>query len=106
MATPASIPASPPVTPLMKDARIGRRTSQWIDVLDVTEDLWRAKSSGPWLFLKQDTHWSPAGLQVVAQRIAEHLKPLLAPVDGLSMASRSEPVSHYGDLVRLPERQP
>jgi len=57
-------------------------------------------------FLKQDTHWSPAGLRVVAQRIAEHLKPLLAPVDGLSLASRSEPVSHYGDLVPLPERQP
>ncbi len=77
-----------------------------VDVLDVTEDLWHARSSGPLLFLKQDTHWSPAGLRIVVQSMAKHLKPLLSPVDGLKLSSRSEIASNYGDLMRMLETEP
>jgi len=77
-----------------------------VDVMDVTEDLWHAKSSGPLLFLKQDTHWSPAGLIIVVQSLAKHLKPLLSAGDGLKLASRSKSVSHYGDLMRMLDTEP
>jgi hypothetical protein len=85
---------------------VHRLVAAGIDVLDITDPLWRAKSNGPALFLQQDTHWTPAGLQVVVQEIAHHLKPMLAPAAGLMLASKSKSVSYYGDLVRMLETEP
>jgi alginate O-acetyltransferase complex protein AlgJ len=79
-----------------------------VDVLDVTDDLWRAKAEGE-VFLRQDTHWSPLGLRVAADRIAGRLRTI-AGVSGLAGASRTVPVTNGGDLLRmldlLPERSP
>ena len=79
-----------------------------VDVLDVTDDLWRAKAEGE-VFLRLDTHWSPLGLRVAADRIAGRLRTI-AGVSGLAGPSRTVPVTNGGDLLRmldlLPEHSP
>jgi alginate O-acetyltransferase complex protein AlgJ len=77
-----------------------------VDVVDVTDAMWRAKARGHPLYLKQDTHWSPAGLQVVVAQVAGHIRPLLAPLDRLKLACRSEQVCNFGDLLRMLETEP
>ncbi|HLY73851.1 MAG TPA: hypothetical protein VKU80_06995 [Planctomycetota bacterium] len=70
-----------------------------VDVLDVTDDLWGAKSEGE-IFLRLDTHWSPLGLQVAADRIADHLRPLVGPARE-PVLSRKVRVTNGGDLLRM-----
>ncbi|HLY08576.1 MAG TPA: hypothetical protein VKW04_04620 [Planctomycetota bacterium] len=75
-----------------------------VDVLDPTDDLWAAKREGE-LFLKGDTHWTPRGMDIVAGRIAERLRPLLGPpAPGFTSMLRS--VRHDGDLLRMIEVLP
>jgi len=70
-----------------------------VDVLDPTDDLWAAKGEGA-LFLKGDTHWTPRGMDLVARRIAERLRPLLGPPswapEGVLRSVRQD-----GDLLRM-----
>ncbi len=74
-----------------------------VDVVDLTDDLWRARSGGRDLFLRRDTHWTPEGLRVAAIRLAEHLRPLVGPGKGGAYSGRPAAVSAPGDLVRLLE---
>jgi alginate O-acetyltransferase complex protein AlgJ len=75
-----------------------------VDVLDVTDDLWRAKGQGE-VFLRRDTHWTPLGLGVAADRIAERLRPLLGPTRNIE-ERRTVTVTNGGDLLRLLESGP
>ncbi len=74
-----------------------------IDVLDLAPDLWRLKSSGP-VFLRQDTHWTPAAMEACAQRVAEHIRQHYPNVAGA--APSPEPLvpskrDSLGDLEKL-----
>jgi alginate O-acetyltransferase complex protein AlgJ len=70
-----------------------------VDCLDVTEDLWRAKPEGE-VFLRLDTHWSPLGLRVAADRIAGRLRSILG-ISGVPGPSQTVPVTNGGDLLRM-----
>jgi alginate O-acetyltransferase complex protein AlgJ len=73
-----------------------------VDVLDVTEDLWRAKAqAGEALFLRLDTHWTPRGLAVVADRLAAHVRPRLPAGAPSAFTTRRQSVTSFGDLLRL-----
>jgi hypothetical protein len=77
-----------------------------VDVLDVTDDLWQAKArAGGNLFLKLDTHWTPHGLSIVTDRLAEHVKPHLQRRVQLALTTRSQTVTNFGDLLRMLEVQ-
>ncbi len=78
-----------------------------VDVLDVTDDLWNAKArSVESLFLKLDTHWTPRGLAVAADRLAAHLKPHLPGPLQPRFTTRKRRVTNFGDLLRILEIQP
>lgn len=85
-------------------AFLSRLRAQGVDVLDVTEDLWRAKPSGE-LFLRRDTHWTPFGMEIAASRIAERLRPSLGPARE-TYAWAFRPVEHDGDLLRMIDLAP
>ena len=76
-------------------------------MLDITDDLWNAKAqSAESLFLKLDTHWTPRGLAVAADRLAAHVKPHLPrPVQPLFTA-RKQRVTNFGDLSENPGNPP
>ena len=77
-----------------------------VDVLDVTDDLWQAKARpGGKLFLNLDTHWTPHGLSVVADRVVAHVKPHLPGPVQLTLTTRSQTVTNFGDLLRMLEVQ-
>jgi alginate O-acetyltransferase complex protein AlgJ len=81
-----------------------RLTDGGVDVLDVTDDLWQAKARAAGkLFLKLDTHWTPQGLSVVADRLAAHVKPHLPGPAQLALTTRSQTVTNFGDLLRMLE---
>ena len=64
-------------------------------VLDLSRDFWRAKKRSQ-LFLRQDTHWTPEGMEIAASKIAS----ILATRTRLPLTV-GDPVevSHTGDLV-------
>jgi SGNH hydrolase-like domain, acetyltransferase AlgX len=90
-----------------RDAFKAKLAEAGVDVLDVTDALWTAKAqSGESLFLKLDTHWTPRGVAVAADRLAAHLKPHLPePVQPL-FTTRKQRVTNFGDLLRILEIQP
>ncbi|HVR87426.1 MAG TPA: hypothetical protein VMU54_24080 [Planctomycetota bacterium] len=79
-------------------------TRAGVEVLDPTNDLWAAKGEGE-LFLKCDTHWTPRGMEIVAGRIADRLRPLIRPPTR-AYASILRTVRHDGDLLRMIEVLP
>lgn len=90
-----------------RDAFKAKLADAGIDVLDVTDDLWQAKAQpGGMLFLKLDTHWTPRGLSVVADRLASHLKPHLPDTGQLAFTTRAHSVTNFGDLLRMLEVSP
>jgi hypothetical protein len=70
-----------------------------VPVLDLTDDLWGAKGRGE-VYLRQDTHWSPMGLDVAAGRIAAVVGPIAGP-PRKSYPSEPRTVTHAGDLMRM-----
>ncbi len=79
-------------------------TQAGVDVLDVTDALWQAKTNpGESLFLKLDTHWTPRGLAIVADIIAARLKQCLPRLAHESFDTRTVSVTNYGDLLRILE---
>lgn len=78
-----------------------------VDVLDITEDLWNAKAqSGDDLFLKLDTHWTPRGVAVVADRIADHVRGRLHESGRARFSTRASRVTNFGDMLRVLEIDP
>jgi hypothetical protein len=70
-----------------------------VPVLDLTEDLWRGKGRGE-LYLKRDTHWTPMGLGIAADRIAAYVSPIAGP-GRESYPSERRTATHAGDLMRM-----
>jgi len=90
-----------------RDAFKARLAEAGVDVLDVTDDLWNAKTrSGESLFLKLDTHWTPRGLAVAADRLAAHVKPHLPESARPLFTTRKYRVTNFGDMLRILEIQP
>jgi hypothetical protein len=78
-----------------------RLATAGVDVLDLTGDLWAAKRFKPdALYLKQDTHWSPSGLSVAAERIAAHVRDRL-PEGSREYTPVAARISSGGDLLRM-----
>jgi len=96
-------PAWNPDYPLWKK----RLTDAGVDVLDLSEHLWKAKTTtGAPLFRKIDTHWSPEGMAVSADRIAAHVKALLGTYESVSYTTRREMAGGSGDLMVLLDLHP
>lgn len=81
-----------------------------VQVLDLSEQWMKLKRDGTQVFLKQDTHWTPAAMQASAATLAEYLKarPWFGELqsDGKFSESKSQDVASRGDLVEkldLPE---
>jgi alginate O-acetyltransferase complex protein AlgJ len=87
-----------------REAFLARLAEAGVDALDVTDDLWKAKTEpGEALFLKLDTHWTPRGLAVVADRLAECVKSHLAIPAPAVYPTRTRSVTNFGDLLHLLE---
>jgi alginate O-acetyltransferase complex protein AlgJ len=84
-------------------AFLARLARKGVDVVDPTDDLWRARAGGQDLYLARDTHWTPAGLRVTAARLADHIRPLLGAVERTAFTRRPATVSGTGDLLRMLE---
>ncbi len=83
-----------------------------VQVLDLSADWMALKKEGTQVFLKQDTHWTPAGMQASAAKVAEYLKgrPWFGQIQtegGKFTTGESRDLASEGDLVEkldLPER--
>lgn len=85
-----------------REAFMARLSEAGVDVLDVTDALWRAKTQpGDGLYLKLDTHWTPRGLAVAADQLAAHLKQFLPGRAATAFTSQPSSVTNYGDLLRI-----
>ena len=70
-----------------------------VDVLDLTLPLFKLKSNSK-VFLKQDTHWSPEGMEETAKIIAEHIKSKGWDYNkNVLKTNNNESRSSLGDLV-------
>jgi len=88
--SPASVRGLPRFLAAMRD--------NGVEVVDPTDALWAAKSAGD-LYLREDTHWTPAGLDIVADELARGLRSNFEPTLNL----RAEPmtVTRSGDLFDM-----
>ena len=70
-----------------------------VEVIDLSEDFWELKETTR-VFLKQDTHWTPAGMAHAAEKISSRIssKPWHTPGSGFTSATREKRQSP-GDLV-------
>lgn len=66
-----------------------------IAVVNVLDDMISRRQEK--LFLKTDTHWTPRGAQIVAQKVAEHMK--LTSMDASYETKKREVIAHEGDLM-------
>lgn len=87
-----------------REAFAARLAATGVDVIDPTDDLWKAKGEGE-LFLRLDTHWTPRGMEIVAGRIAERVRSIVGPPRE-TYASARRAVRHDGDLMRMIEVLP
>ena len=70
-----------------------------VDVLDLTLPLFKLKSNSE-VFLKQDTHWTPEGMEKAAKIIADHIKSKgWEYKQSVLKTNGSESRSSFGDLV-------
>ncbi len=84
---------------------LGRLGEAGVETVDVTDDLWRAKG-GADLYLRNDTHWTPRGLGLAADRIAAGVRPSLEGIPREDFEVRREAVAGTGDLLRSLEVGP
>jgi len=78
---------------------------QGVEVLDAAPILWEAKGASD-LYLRQDTHWSPEGLDVIADALAERLADLVG--ESRPFVAQPTTITNHGDLfdmLDLPPRQ-
>ena len=80
---------------------LSRLAGQGVDVLDLTDDLWAARQADPAtpLYLKTDTHWTPRGLALAADRIAEYIRDRAPTLPRLGpLTTQDATVTAHGDL--------
>ena len=79
--------------------------SHGIDVLDLTAPLSKeATNSGTPCYLRTDTHWTPAGMERIAELVAAKLKPTIGEVSQGSQSLLQAPavtVTNRGDLAAM-----
>jgi alginate O-acetyltransferase complex protein AlgJ len=83
--------------------------AQGVDVLDLAVPFLAQAEKGAPLYCRQDSHWSPRGIEVAARAIAEKIagRPWLAAIPKLELRTRVETIEIEGDLWReLPEPRP
>lgn len=71
-----------------------------VDVVDVTEDLWKARNDpeSPWV--RHNTHWAPRGAALTAHKLAERIRPWLGAYTPHPYTSRNVPCDAASDLAR------
>lgn len=79
----------------------GRIRQAGVDLLDVTDDLWRAKNGPVPVWLKNDTHWAPYGVELTAARVAQHIRPLLGSVPNVRYTTRKARHEARGQLTSM-----
>ena len=72
---------------------------EWVDLFALFN---RSKNRETDLYLKQDTHWSTAGMRIAAKRVAERLLEL-GWIDRGGIEYELKPIefSRYGDILRM-----
>ncbi|HOD49362.1 MAG TPA: hypothetical protein PLJ71_05985 [Candidatus Hydrogenedentes bacterium] len=93
-----------PVNPRTR-ALIARLRESGVDVVDLFELFGESGRSG--LYLAQDSHWSPAGMEFAAETVARYVREQgwLAP-GGVSYSERPAPVERLGDLLLMMQAPP
>jgi len=105
-------PGKPSVYPEMVAARAGMTRAHTHEVMSVLRDsgievmdlydVFDTKRDEGQLYLRQDTHWSPEGMQRAAQAVAERLLALgWAVKRPVVYEARPAPVTRYGDVLRM-----
>jgi alginate O-acetyltransferase complex protein AlgJ len=71
-----------------------------VDVVDVTEDLWKARNDpeSPWV--RHNTHWAPRGAALTAHKLAERIRPWLGAYTPHPYTSRNVRWDAASDLAR------
>ncbi len=88
-----------------------RLQDEHIAVFDVSPSLVRAKQTSQQpLYLKTDTHWSPAGMELAARELASFLRAhnLMPPASGVKYGRQSQTIQALGDIalmLKLPHNQ-
>ncbi len=72
-----------------------------VDLVDVTDDLWRAKGAGPEPWLANNTHWSPRGVEIAAARIADRVRPHLGLITPIKLERRVTTYAIKSDLAPM-----
>ncbi len=91
---------------------LSRLTTEGVEVVDLFEVFRRAKtdageSAGRGLYLAQDTHWSPAGMELAARAVADRMIQRGWVARGRTAYSRRfAPLARVGDLVRMLQSRP
>jgi alginate O-acetyltransferase complex protein AlgJ len=73
-------------------------------VVDPRAELRRARQAGTRVFLRTDTHWTPAGAAIVADAVAAEVTPLVRElrIARGSFETKAEgTITHRGDLLRF-----
>ncbi|MEM9555511.1 MAG: hypothetical protein AAGC60_14740 [Acidobacteriota bacterium] len=91
------------------DALLDELEADGVELLDASSLLIELRDAGTPAFLRTDSHWTPAAVDVVAREIAAHLRPRLDPPPSQSGSAdetvwwRRTPrrVEGRGDLYRL-----
>lgn len=84
-----------------------RLAAAGVEVLDLTEAF--RESRGDDLFLRTDTHWSPAGVDLAARLVADRIRPWLGSYESTDFAVGDAEATARGDLaelLELPEATP
>ncbi|MFT5465719.1 MAG: hypothetical protein ACI8UO_000814 [Verrucomicrobiales bacterium] len=78
----------------------GELNAEGIEVIDLTDELFTRKRDGE-IFLKQDTHWTPLGMEIAADVVARHVqsKPWFESLEVRKFESSIANSAHTGDLV-------
>ncbi len=76
-----------------------------VDVVDLSALFYGSERPG--LYLAQDSHWSPEGMDYAAETVARHLfeRGLVKP-GGTEYSERPAPVERLGDLIRMMQSPP
>lgn len=85
------------------DAFVAALRERGVTVVEPTDLLWSQKSRGE-LYLRQDTHWSPLGLRLVADEVARQVPE--SATAGRQYALQDTDVTARGDLydmLQLPD---
>jgi hypothetical protein len=99
------------VSPAARDllARLGAAKVECVDLFAVfaaARTNGAATNATP-LYLKQDSHWSPAAVALAAQAVAQRLKELgWAKPGTLAYRERATPVQRLGDVLRMLQSTP